>query len=89
MLVELPDRQVFILQGTGGEIVVCKNAFASIFGLSISRIRRLCEWMSSGQVTTPVDKRGEHENHHKMIPEQIHKQVCDHVESFPPQESRY
>ena len=44
--------------------------------------------MSSGQVIPPVDKRGMHENHHK-IPDQIHKQVCEHIESFPPQESHY
>ena len=44
--------------------------------------------MSSGQVMPPVDKRAKHENHHK-IPEQIHKQVCDHIESFLPQESHY
>jgi len=71
-----------------GDVVVCKQAFVSIFGITVGRVRRLCEWTTSGQLTPPTDKRGKHGNHYK-IPEEIHTQVCNHIESFPPRESHY
>ena len=84
LLVETPRSASFHyrVKTTRGEIVVCKNAFASIFGVSISRIRHLCEWMSSGEQRHLLIK----EVRMKII---IHKQVCDHIESFPPHESHY
>jgi len=70
------------------DVVVCKQAFVSVFGIGIGRVRRLAELATSGQVTPPTDKRGKHGKQYK-IPQNIHAQVCGHIESFPPRESHY
>ena len=71
----------------GIPITVCKDAFASIHGISKSRIDR-----SLGKVTTsnvPVkDNRGKRSNPHK-IPEAVAKTVIEHIKSFPTITSHY
>ena len=72
----------------GGDVVVCKEAFISIHGITAKRLRRLCEHAASGSSTPPTDKRGKHNNHH-CIDSDLVKQVKNHIESFPAQESHY
>ena len=56
--------------------------------LTAKRLRRLCEHAASGSSTPPTDKRGKHNNHH-CIDSDLVKQVKNHIESFPAQESHY
>ena len=69
------------------DVVVCKQAFMSIHGITPKRLRRLCEH-SLVSSTPPIDKRGKHENH-CHTDERVVKQIRDHIESFPAQESHY
>ena len=71
-----------------GDIPVCKKAFTSIFGITMGRVGRLCEHMSSGSVLPPTDMRGKH-NSHYTVPEEEHRRVCQHIRSFPPRQSHY
>ena len=43
---------------------------------------------ASGSSTPPTDKRGKRNNHH-CIDSDLVKQVRNHIESFPAQESHY
>ena len=72
----------------GGDVVVCKQAFISIHGITAKRLRRLCEHAASGSSTPPTDKRGKH-NGHYCIDSDLVKQVKNHNESFSAQESHY
>ena len=76
------------VKAQSGDVVVCKHAFLSIHGITAKRLRRLCEHAASGSSTPPTDKRGKHSSHHRIDPDLV-KQVKDHIESFPAQESHY
>ena len=86
--VERSSAYYYRVKGDHNDIVVCKQAFISIHGISAKRVRRLCEHASSGSSTPPTDKRGKHNNHYSMD-SSIVKQVENHIESFPSQESHY
>ena len=76
------------VKAQGGDVVVCKQLFLSIHGITAKRLRRLCEHAASGSSTPPTDKRGKHNSHHR-IDSNLVKQIKDHIESFPAQESHY
>lgn len=59
-----------------------------LYGITAKRLRRLCEHASSGYSTPPTDKRGKHNSHHRINSDLV-KQVKNHIESFPAQESHY
>ena len=47
---------------------VCQKAFASIYGVSVSRVRRIAQ-ASSTSVCAPTDKRGKHKVQSRVIQE--------------------
>ncbi|KAK4308972.1 hypothetical protein Pmani_019377 [Petrolisthes manimaculis] len=68
-------------------ITVCKDAFASIHGISKSRIDRSLTKVTASNV--PVkDQRGKNGDHHK-VSEEVAKTVIEHIKSFPTITSHY
>lgn len=67
---------------------VCKKAFASLHGISISVVERLVN-QAKKNVVSPVDKRGKHYSRVNKIPQSINFQIDTHIKSFPSRESHY
>lgn len=67
---------------------VCKKAFCSMHGITVSRVNRLQLCIKSNNLS-PNDRRGKHVNRPNIIPEAILNQVSEHIKSFPAQESHY
>lgn len=66
------------------EFIVCKKAFCSLHGISLSRVDRLQVCIKSNN-HSPKDRRGKHENRPNIIPDtiinQINEQICPSRES--------
>lgn len=65
---------------------VCQKAFISLFGITQKRLRRLQSIILKGGI--PHDMRGIG-NKNRAFPEQILKEIHDHISLFPVQESHY
>ena len=72
----------------GKREIVCKKAFASLHGVSLSRVRRIAK-ASSSSIVSPKDMRGKHTNRPHKISAEVKKQVRDHIKSFPAMKSHY
>jgi hypothetical protein len=72
----------------GKRLVVCQRAFASLHGISISAVQRISR-AASTSVVAPKDMRGKHANRPSKISPAIHKQVKEHIKSFPIMKSHY
>lgn len=75
----------FVLK-QGSKINVCKQAYISLHGISLGRVRRLCDLLLLGQV--PKDKRGMNEKANTIKPE-VCKAIHDHILSFPVKNTHY
>lgn len=65
---------------------VCVKAFQSLFGIKISRIRRLRNLLLLGK--SPKDLRGK-QTSSNTIPGQVRLAIREHINSFPVKESKY
>ncbi|XP_063234885.1 uncharacterized protein LOC134537892 [Bacillus rossius redtenbacheri] len=63
------------------ETVVCREGFASLFGIGVRRVRRLTELHSAG--VSPKDNRGCHNNRPRAKLEDIKEMIDAHIRSFP------
>ncbi|XP_065336438.1 uncharacterized protein LOC135937254 [Cloeon dipterum] len=60
---------------------VCKSAFCDYYGITVSRVDRICVLLSNGK--EPEDLRGKGESAN-TVPDQVCWSVWDHISSFPP-----
>ena len=72
----------------GKQVVVCQKAFAALHGVSVSAVHRISR-ASTTSTVAPKDMRGKHANRPKKITPTIHKQVKEHIKSFPVMKSHY
>jgi len=72
----------FQLKINSVEYNVCKKAFISVFGITMSRLNRLVYFIKSNN-PSPKDLRGKHSNRANKIPDNCLKQLDDHTISFP------
>ena len=72
----------------GGDVAIRRKAFISVHGITEKAVKRLCEFMSTGHTSPPVDQRGKHRKQH-TLPDNIIASVVSHIASFPAQESHY
>lgn len=70
------------------EIIVCKKAFCSLFGIGKAVVERLVRNIKSNN-PSPKDLRGKHGIRQNKIPEDVIFKIKAHIESFPKQESHY
>lgn len=67
---------------TGGiSHIVCREAFASLHGVSVKRIRRIGELLTSNK--SPKDLRGRHNNRPRAKSDIIIQTIDEHIRSFP------
>jgi hypothetical protein len=59
---------------------VCKNAFSDYYGISVSRIDRICALLTEGK--EPEDLRGRNPSANS-VPDHVCWSVWDHIASFP------
>lgn len=71
----------------GIPITVCKYAFASMHGISKSRMDRSLTKVTASNVPV-TDQRGKNGGHHK-VSEEVAKTVIEHIKSFPTITSHY
>ena len=69
-------------------MVVCKLAFASLYGVNTSRVDRVLE-RSNGSTTSPQDKCGKHDNRPNRLGGGLLEQIDQHIRSFPVRSSHY
>ena len=67
---------------------VCQKAFASLYGVTIARIRRIAR-ATSTSVCAPVDNRGKHPRRSRILPGEVKDQIRQHIQSFPTMRSHY
>lgn len=70
------------------EVIVCKNAFCSFFGVGKSVIHRLCEKIKVNK-PSPNDNRGKLIFRPNELPNSIIYQIDTHIRSCPKQTSHY
>lgn len=75
------------IDGTN-EIIVCKNAFCSLFGVGKAVVERLSSNIKQNN-PSPKDLRGKHANRPSKISDQILFQIKTHIQSFPRLISHY
>lgn len=78
----------FILKSNCMEYNVCKRAFISVYGITMARVDRLV-YCNKSNNPSPKDLRGKHSNRSNKIPDNILKQLDDHIKSFPNHQSHY
>ena len=61
--------------------IVCHEGFASLHGVGVKRIRRLCSLKAEARI--PVDMRGRHRNRFNAKSDEIYSLIDDHINSFP------
>ena len=68
---------------------MCKQWFSLLHGLSANNsvLRQISQLQETG--VAKKDLRGKHTNRPHKISEELHQKVCDHIRSFPAQESHY
>ena len=69
-------------------MTVCQQAFASLHGVSLSRVRRIAK-ATTTSATAPQDMRGKHTSRPNKITPAMKKKVKDHIKSFPVMKSHY
>lgn len=67
-------------------IRVCRNAYVSLHGITVMRVRRLQQLLLAD--VTPRDRRGKNDGQKKVCPEWVMK-IRDHIELFPVKNSHY
>ncbi|KAJ8255140.1 hypothetical protein GJAV_G00201380 [Gymnothorax javanicus] len=67
--------------------VVCRSGYASLYGVSEKRIRRIVSAVMAG--TIPIDNRGKHNNRPNAISEDNKRLIDQHIRAFPYQISHY
>lgn len=68
-------------------IPVCRKAFAALHGVTIGRVALLVKKLNCN---APIkDTRGIHTNRANRIPQEVVKEVHDHIDSFPCDQSHY
>lgn len=70
-------------------IVVCKKTFLNTFSISEQFVYTALEKVDVINGLIESDKRGRHDNHRKVITEDVVRSVCDHINSIQPVESHY
>ncbi|KAL4713498.1 hypothetical protein ACJJTC_010483 [Scirpophaga incertulas] len=70
------------------KINVCKTMFLNTLGIS-ERLTRTAWIKYDGSTVVEQDLRGRHNNHRKLINDEMLLSVCAHVNSFVPVESHY
>lgn len=65
---------------------VCKRCFMNVYGITESRLKRICNLRLSG--SSPRDKRGRH-TPPNIMPDEVFKKVKEHIASFPVNISHY
>ena len=66
----------------GKQVIVCKRAFASLYGVSMNAVSRIAQ-ATPTSVVAPRHMQGRHKNRPLKITPTIHKQVTEHIKSFP------
>lgn len=66
----------------GSDIQVCKKTFCDLYAVGKRRVEKLADQLSTG-VQIASDKRGKHKSRPHAIPEELKKQVREHIEPFP------
>ena len=73
----------------GRSETVCQKAFASLYGVSVSRVRRIAQ-ATSTSICAPVDKRGKHPRRSRIqLGGEVKEQIRQHIKSFPALKSHY
>lgn len=67
---------------------ICQKAFCSLYGVSRKRVEGIINLLKNN-VPAGTDKRGKHFNRPNKIPENILKQINDHIKSFSKRTSHY
>ncbi|KAF9418529.1 hypothetical protein HW555_004678 [Spodoptera exigua] len=94
---DTPSRRNFTLiyrlnVNRGGEdqfMTVCKKTFLNTFSISEQFVYTALEKLDTTSGLIEMDQRGRHDNHRKVITEDVIKSVCDHIKSIQPVESHY
>ena len=81
---------VHVLQvRVGGRVEnVCQKAFTSLYGINISRVRRIAK-ATSTSICAPVDRRGKHPRVSKRAQEDVKNKIRQHINSFPVVKAHY
>jgi hypothetical protein len=79
---------VFQIRNGSDEIVICKDAFCSLHGITANRVRRIASHAATN-ITSPCDRRGKHELRGNRIPDLVLSQIDEHIRSFPKRKSHY
>ena len=67
---------------------VCQKAFASLYGITISRVRRIAK-ATSTSICAPVDRWGKHPRASKRAQEDMKNRIRQHINSFPVVKAHY
>lgn len=70
-------------------IVICKQAFCSLFQISTKKVEIIQRKHSAGELTPSSDKRGKHTNRPNKTADEVINEVIDHISSFPAESSHY
>ena len=65
-----------------------QKTFCNLHAVGNYRVKTLAEKFSSGMILSD-DEQGKHHNCPKKVPEDIKKQVKEHIKSFPQRKSHY
>lgn len=70
---------------------ICKEEFLSVHGLQNSkkRIYNICKQIREGNTIPKCDQRGKHFNRKNRLPQEMIKNVHDHIKSIPKYTSHY
>lgn len=74
------------LIGKSRSFCVCKRCFANIYGITESRIKRICALRVAG--VSPQDKRGKHRPS-TALSDEVFQLIKGHIASYPVQISHY
>ena len=69
------------------ETVVCREGFASLYGVGTKRVRRIGIAVFEGR--SPTDQRGKHNNRPRAVSKDLKQLIEQHIRSFPFQVSHY
>lgn len=75
----------YYISGSTGNYEICKRCFLNVYGITKSRIRRICNCLMNGEA--PKDKRGSSRSAN-TVPDEIFENVKAHIASFPVCRSR-
>ena len=66
---------------------MCQEAFASLHGIGLTRIKRIARY-GAEHIHSPAENRGGYRKE-RALSEEVRQQIHQHISSFPPQESHY